>query len=38
VWRKFGHLPAARVKRFFNEEGDGARADELEPLNDENPF
>lgn len=30
VWRRLKHL--RRVQRFFNEDGVGARADELEPL------
>lgn len=31
VWRRFKR--SKLVKRFFNEAGEGARAEELEPLN-----
>jgi len=31
VWRRFGGA-SKRVKRFFNEFGEGARAEELEPM------
>lgn len=33
VWRR-QFKQSKRVKRFFNEDGIGARADELEPLDD----
>lgn len=33
VWRKLGRK--RKVKRFFNESGDGARAEELEPMPEE---
>lgn len=32
VWRRFKR--SKLVKRFFNEAGEGARAEELEPMND----
>jgi hypothetical protein len=32
VWRRVKKKGSRRVKRFFNEAGDGARAEELEPL------
>jgi hypothetical protein len=40
VWRgrKWGRAKKHKVKRFFNEDGIGARPEELEPLNDESPF
>ena len=31
VWRKIKRAGSRKVKRFFNEDGVGARADELEP-------
>jgi uncharacterized protein YifE (UPF0438 family) len=31
VWRKV-YKSSRKVKRFFNDAGDGARADELEPI------
>jgi hypothetical protein len=34
VWRRL-FKKSKRVKRFFNEDGIGARADELEPMDDE---
>lgn len=34
VWRRL-FKQSKRVKRFFNEDGIGARADELEPMDDE---
>jgi hypothetical protein len=36
VWRRLKKKGSRRVKRFFNEAGDGARAEELEPLDREN--
>lgn len=32
VWRRFTGKGKKNVQRFFNEAGDGARAEELEPL------
>lgn len=32
VWRRLKKKGSRRVKRFFNEDGVGARAEELEPL------
>lgn len=37
VWRKV-FKSSRKVKRFFNDAGDGARAEELEPLDDPCPF
>lgn len=37
VWRRIKLKGSKRVRRFFNEAGDGARADELEPRDVENP-
>lgn len=31
VWRRL-KFKRGKVKRFFNQDGDGARADELEPM------
>lgn len=33
VWRKFKGKGRKKVKRFFNEDNVGARAEELEPTN-----
>jgi hypothetical protein len=37
VWRRLKKKGSRRVKRFFNEAGDGARAEELEPLDEGKP-
>lgn len=36
VWRRVIRKGSRKVKRFFNADGVGARADELEPLDSKN--
>jgi hypothetical protein len=37
VWRRMQRKGSRKVKRFFNADGVGARADELEPLDSKTP-